>query len=150
MSFMFCLYRARPGGEHQINRRRGRDVARDEMAGQLPRRDKRIICFSPVTPGKDAAAQGLHTQRSQEVIMPTQKPQRGRTSITGKTKGHHPDIANKGAFKLDKRTGVNRPVGNGGGKNRGDRRDMSPTYTGSTRHAARGNTPRVDVSTRKR
>ena len=76
--------------------------------------------------------------------------QRGRTSITGKTDGRAGDIANKGALKLDKRTEANRPTGSGGGKNRGDRRDMSPTYTGSTRHAARGNTPRVDVKTRKR
>ena len=75
---------------------------------------------------------------------------RGRTSITGKTDGHNPDIANKGALKLDKRTEANRPIGNGGGKNRGDRRDMSKTYSGSAKHAARGNTPRVDVSTRKR
>ena len=75
---------------------------------------------------------------------------RGRTSITGKTDGRDPDIANKGALKLDKRTEASRPIGNGGGKNRGDRRDMSPTYTGNARHAARGNTPRVDVSTRKR
>ena len=76
--------------------------------------------------------------------------QRGRTSITGKTDGHSGDIANKGALKLDKRTEANRPTSSGGGKNRGDRRDMSPTYTGNVKHKARGNTPRVDVSTRKR
>ena len=75
---------------------------------------------------------------------------RGRTSITGKTDGHDTEIANKGALKLDKRTEANRPTGSGGGKNRGDRRDTSKTYTGSARHSARGNAPRADVSTRKR
>ena len=38
----------------------------------------------------------------------------------------------------------------GGGKGRGDRRDSSPTYTTNVKHAARGNTPRRDVKTRKR
>ena len=75
---------------------------------------------------------------------------RGRTSITDKTNGGNPDVAAKGAPNLNKRTGASRPIGNGGGKNRGDRRDMSKTYSGSAKHAARGNTPRVDVSTRKR
>lgn len=35
-------------------------------------------------------------------------------------------------------------------KHRGDRRDTNPTYTGNARHAARGNNPRRDVSTRAR
>jgi len=48
------------------------------------------------------------------------------------------------------RTETNRPVTAGGGKHRGDRRDMSKTYTGNTKHRARGNTPRTDVKTRKR
>lgn len=47
-------------------------------------------------------------------------------------------------------TETNRPVSAGAGKHRGDRRDMSKTYTGNTRHAARGNTPRKDVKTRAR
>ncbi len=33
---------------------------------------------------------------------------------------------------------------------RGDRRDMSKTYSGTAKHAARGNTPRKDVKTRAR
>jgi hypothetical protein len=46
---------------------------------------------------------------------------------------------------------ASRPIGpGGGGKHRGDRRDTSPTYTGNQRHAARGNTARADVKTRKR
>jgi len=56
--------------------------------------------------------------------------------------------------KLQKRTEASRPIGKasskGAGKGRGDRRDMSKTYSGKVRHAARGNTPRADVSTRKR
>ena len=49
------------------------------------------------------------------------------------------------------RSEANRPVkAGGGGKHRGDRRDMSKTYTTNTKHSARGNTARKDVSTRKR
>lgn len=44
---------------------------------------------------------------------------------------------------------ANRPVSSGG-KHRGDRRDMSRTYSGVQKHAARGSNPRQDVSTRKR
>ena len=75
---------------------------------------------------------------------------RGRTA---KTIEWDPEITSKGALDLEKRTEVNRPTGKKsarGGKNRGDRRDMSKTYTGNVKHAARGNTPRVDVKTRKR
>jgi hypothetical protein len=71
---------------------------------------------------------------------------RGRTAQT------HPDDVRptKGAVQNEKRTEANRPIGNGGGKNRGDRRDTSPLYTGNARHAARGNNPRADVKTRRR
>jgi hypothetical protein len=48
------------------------------------------------------------------------------------------------------RTEASRPVNAGTGKKRGDRRDMSPTYTTNVKHAAPGNTPRKDVSTRAR
>jgi hypothetical protein len=46
------------------------------------------------------------------------------------------------------RTQATRPVKAGTGKHRGDRRDMHKTYTTTTRHAARGNTPRPNVATR--
>ena len=72
---------------------------------------------------------------------------RGRMA---KTVEFDPEIANRGAVQLEKRIDTDRPIGNGGGKNRGDRRDMSRTYSGNEKHAARGNTPRVDVKTRKR
>jgi hypothetical protein len=79
---------------------------------------------------------------------------RGRTASTRKNTVDSPLIANQGAAKLEKRTETSRPIGKSntraGGRNRGDRRDMSATYTGTARHAARGNTPRRDVSTRKR
>jgi hypothetical protein len=48
------------------------------------------------------------------------------------------------------RTEASRPVSAGSGKQRGDRRDMSPTYTTNEKHASRGNTPRKDVTTRAR
>ncbi len=61
--------------------------------------------------------------------------------ITGTTKPHTPQ-----EVKMD----TTRPVSAGAGKHRGDRRDMSKTYTGSEKHAARGNSARKDVSTRAR
>ena len=78
------------------------------------------------------------------------KKARGRTAQTHPNTVDSPLIGNKAAVQLEKRTEVTRPVSTGGGKNRGDRRDMSKTYTGTARHAARGNTPRRDVKTRKR
>jgi hypothetical protein len=81
---------------------------------------------------------------------PPSKKARGRTA---RTIEYDPEITGEGAAKLVKRTEASRPTGKSstrGGKNRGDRRDMSQTYTGNARHASRGNTPRRDVSTRKR
>lgn len=51
-------------------------------------------------------------------------------------------------MEIERKTQQNRAVDSG--SHRGDRRDMSKTYTGNTRHAARGNTPRKDVKTRAR
>ncbi|HEY8665994.1 MAG TPA: hypothetical protein VIL86_04975 [Tepidisphaeraceae bacterium] len=87
------------------------------------------------------------SNRSKERLSSPQPPDaRGRTAQTVA------DYENetKGAPDIEKRTEANRPIGNGGGRNRGDRRDMNATYTGNMKHAARGNTPRRDVSTRKR
>ena len=78
---------------------------------------------------------------------------KGRAAKTRKTTVDSPLIANKAAVKLEKMVDVNRGTGKPskrGGSNRGDRRDMSPTYTGNAKHAARGNTPRRDVKTRAR
>jgi hypothetical protein len=80
---------------------------------------------------------------------------RGRTSITesivgrgpGKDMGPNPKKPN---VPEEMRAEANRPVTAGGGKHRGDRRDMSKTYSGNQKHAARGNTPRADVKTRIR
>ena len=82
------------------------------------------------------------------------KQRRGRTADVDKNATvDGPNLANKANVRLEKMTEVNRGTGKPskrGGKNRGDRRDMSPTYTGTTKHAARGNTPRRDVKTRAR
>lgn len=48
------------------------------------------------------------------------------------------------------RTEANRPVSAGAGRKRGDRRDTNPVYTTNRKHAARGNQPRKDVTTRAR
>ena len=72
------------------------------------------------------------------------RKQRGRSSITNV----NPVGPTRRESESEKKTGVNRSVMAGG--HRGDRRDMSPTYSGNTKHAARGNTPRKDVKTRKR
>lgn len=39
----------------------------------------------------------------------------------------------KARFPLEKRTDVTRPIGRGGGKNRGDRRDTNPVFTNNNR-----------------
>jgi hypothetical protein len=54
---------------------------------------------------------------------------RGRNNIMG---SEAPISGNQGALPLEQRVDTNRPIGNGGGKNRGDRRDMSKAYTGNT------------------
>jgi hypothetical protein len=100
-------------------------------------------------------------ERSKETDMPRQnKIARLQTPPTAKARGrtaktivYDPEITGQGALNVAKRTGANRPTGKSstrGGKNRGDRRDMSKTYSDTTQHAARGNTPRADVKTRKR
>ena len=71
----------------------------------------------------------------------------GRTSKATAPDGPNPT---EGHVQQERITEVNRPIGNGGGKLRGDRRDTSRLYTNNTKHAARGNNPRADVKTRKR
>jgi len=78
--------------------------------------------------------------------QPLTGDEKGRLSITanqlaGKNGGH---------TQSEQKTQTNRAVSAGAGVKRGDRRDMSPLYTNNKKHAARGNTPRADVSTRKR
>ncbi|HSI33937.1 MAG: hypothetical protein ACAI43_09820 [Phycisphaerae bacterium] len=76
-----------------------------------------------------------------------QSKTRGHTSITEKAL---PGKASKPNTKTQQFQDVSRgQTPGGGGKHRGDRRDMHPTYTGNERHAARGNTPRKNVATRK-
>ncbi len=76
---------------------------------------------------------------------------RGRTAQTTSPDASTPN-PREGNVTQERLTEANRAMGTGGGggKSRGDRRDMSPTYTGNATHAARGNTPRKDVKTRKR
>ena len=80
---------------------------------------------------------------------------RGRTSISGNVgssylgKGDAGPRGTKPNVPEVLRAEANRPV-SAGVKHRGDRRDTSKTYTGNARHAARGNSPRVDVKTRAR
>ena len=79
------------------------------------------------------------------------KKTRGRSAISfeggGSDMGTSPTAPH---VPQEVRREVTRPQSPGGGKHRGDRRDMSPTYTGNAKHKARGNNPRKDVSTRKR
>ena len=80
---------------------------------------------------------------------PTAKA-RGRTAKTTAPDASTPD-PREGNVTQERLTEASRAMGaGGGGKRRGDRRDMSPTYTGSRKHSARGNNPRADVTTRKR
>jgi hypothetical protein len=65
--------------------------------------------------------------------MAMKKP--GGTKSRGRSKiqGNDTTIGNKAALQNDKRTQASRPISAGGGKNRGDRRDTNPTYTGNNR-----------------
>ena len=85
-----------------------------------------------------AKAQGMHGSRNRKLV--------GRSGAT-QTDGPSPTRPNT---PQEARTDTNRSVKAGSGKHRGDRRDMSKLYTGNDKHAARGNTPRKDVSTRAR
>ena len=86
-----------------------------------------------------AKAKGMHGK--------TDRKQRGAASI-GDVSG---PSATKPNVPQEMRADANRAgPGKHGNKHRGDRRDMSPTYTGHAKHAARGNNPRKDVSTRAR
>lgn len=90
----------------------------------------------------------------EKVVAAAKKARRGRSNIApGAMKDPsdkinptptHPMIENT------ERAESNRPVSAGPGRHRGDRRDMSPTYTGNQKHASRGSDPRPDVKTRKR
>lgn len=86
------------------------------------------------------------SKQSKMARMQTPPKARGRTAQTVVD-----DVRpTKGAVQIAKRTEASRPIGNGGGKNRGDRRDTSRTYTNNAKHASRGNNPRPDVKTRAR
>jgi hypothetical protein len=77
------------------------------------------------------------------------KKTRGRTEMTKSAKAN-PATSSHPMVEQTRMVDVNRGQSpGGGGKHRGDRRDMNKTYTGNERHAARGNTPRKNVATRK-
>ena len=87
---------------------------------------------------KKAATKGMHGDSNRKA--------RGRTTISdvpaqSPTRPNVPQVVRREA---------NRPVNAGGGKHRGDRRDMSKLYTNNAKHKARGNNERPAVSTRKR
>lgn len=75
---------------------------------------------------------------------------RGRTAKTTKPDPNAGPTPGEGKVLRERLTEANRPIGPGGGKKRGDRRDTSAYYTGNDKHAARGNSARRDVKTRKR
>lgn len=74
---------------------------------------------------------------------------RGRTNITRTTPKDLGPTRSRPNPPITVETTANRPVSSGA-KHRGDRRDMSPTYTTNRKHSARGSNPRKDVSTRAR
>lgn len=76
----------------------------------------------------------------------TKKPLKGRNEIMDKV--NKKIATHRGGTENELRTQVNRSISNGT-SGRGDRRDMNATYTGNKKHAARGNTPRANVATRK-
>ena len=70
--------------------------------------------------------------------------QPGGTKARGRLKIRANDttIGNKAALKLEKHTEVSRSVKAGGGKNRGDRRDMNKTFTGTNRRQPNNSNPK--------
>lgn len=71
---------------------------------------------------------------------------RGRTNITRDTSGSLGPTPSRPNAPITAKTKGNRPTSSA---QRGDRRDMNRQYTGTTKHAARGQTGRIDRSTRK-
>lgn len=86
-----------------------------------------------------AKTKGMHSKGD--------KKTKGRTSISGSSDLPMTSKPNTGRSL---KTEANRPVEAGGTKHRGDRRDMSKTYTNNRKHSSRGDNPRADTSTRKR
>jgi hypothetical protein len=80
--------------------------------------------------------------------MAKDRKTRGRTGITGQNIDSFGRRKTRPNVQQELRTEASRPQGPGT-KHRGDRRDMNKVYTGNTKHAARGNTPRKNVATRK-
>jgi len=78
-------------------------------------------------------------------MKPRKKP-RGRTTISKIS----PVSPTRRHTTNEHFTQVARAVSAGAGPRRGDRRDMHKTFTGTKRHAARGNAQRVGRKTRKR
>jgi hypothetical protein len=72
---------------------------------------------------------------------------KGLTSITDKVPG---PVTTSSVPQVMRREATRPGPGKHGGKQRGDRRDMNPTFTGNEKHSARGNTPRKGNSTRAR
>lgn len=87
---------------------------------------------------KPRSAKGMHGEKDRKT--------RGRSSISS------PDPFQPSDVKVPQvlRREAKRPINAGGGRQRGDRRDTSRTYTGNQKHKARGSNPRPDVKTRKR
>jgi hypothetical protein len=86
-----------------------------------------------------AAKKGMHGK--------SDRKQRGRSTITNIPTQSPTNPMVQQVISMD----ANRPgPGKHMNKHRGDRRDTSPTYTTNVRHAARGNNPRRDTSTRAR
>ena len=79
--------------------------------------------------------------------MAKDRKTRGRTTIT--SSGKLP-VSTRPNPDRTLKTEASRPVEAGGTKHRGDRRDMSKTYSDTRKHASRGNNPRADTKTRKR
>lgn len=76
---------------------------------------------------------------------------KGRTSITNELPGQGPGDPTRSSVPQVMRREATRPgPGKHGNKHRGDRRDMSPTYTGNVKHSSRGNNPRPAKKTRAR
>lgn len=94
------------------------------------------------------------TAGPEKVVAVAKKARRGRSNVPPGAMMDPNDNVNPTPthpmIENTERAESNRPVSAGPGRHRGDRRDMSPTYTGTRKHASRGSNPRPSAKTRKR
>ncbi|HEX8915022.1 MAG TPA: hypothetical protein VF796_21900 [Humisphaera sp.] len=105
---------------------------------------KKILGMDNPLPGKRAPARA--TKANPDAAAGTGKAKRGRTAQTTNPVGPLPTHRSS---QNELKTQANRPIGNGGGVQRGDRRDMHPLYSTGKNKTVGGKRGPIGASTRK-